>query len=425
MSSSDEFFDAESEAAEGKMVPKKPPRPPPPDLTCQISHPRPSTLPLDFRTGGSPFRHFKEVENDPGLLTPNSTIDSITAEYTKEMIIRQNRHKSQKFSNGDSLESLSNEALSVSKSSSLERERNSLEVIEAQKRCSLDYRDDARAKSRYFSCSEMLNELELKNPGLKRDDSIRSSMKSNGRPTPRRPPNPVITPNTTSIGTPPSSRATKCSEIEQTALLNISMDTKSDLEICRSPTVNDVIAPPLSHATNSSSVSSVSSDLSSIASSASAMVRRARSIKLKISRKLFKPKKVINEVLETRSKSDNQSDSSSNSQFKIKISKKLQRLKNEELPLANMIPVQEINPSPKNEPILVLKFNVDGRLLASGGKDTHVYVWVIKRYRHEYEPKKYPFDDVVQNNDIFDTIPLRKYYGHNHDILDLAWSKCE
>ena len=48
--------------------------------------------------------------------------------------------------------------------------------------------EEARTKSRYFSCSELLNELETKNPGLKRDDSIRSSIKSNSRHvTPRRP----------------------------------------------------------------------------------------------------------------------------------------------------------------------------------------------------------------------------------------------
>ena len=121
---------------------------------------------------------------------------------------------------------------------------------------------------------------------------------------------------------------------------------------------------------------------------------------------------------------DAQSDSSSNSQFKIKISRKLQRAKNENLPLANITPVQEMSPSPKNEPILVLKFNKDGKLLASGGKDSHVYVWVVKKFRNEYEAKKFGNErEIEKNNDIFDQIPLRKYYGHTHDILDLAWSK--
>ena len=78
------------------------------------------------------------LKPDEGLLTPNSTIDSITAEYTKEMIIRQNRQKFHKLSNGDSNENLSGEAISVSKSSSLEREKQTIDEIEAQKRCSLE-----------------------------------------------------------------------------------------------------------------------------------------------------------------------------------------------------------------------------------------------------------------------------------------------
>ena len=93
-SSPDEFFDAESEITSTptnvEFIPQKPPRPPPPNLNRQKSLNRPSTLPLNYRSGEClPF--FQLETEDGGLMTPNSTIDSITAEYTKEMMILQDR----------------------------------------------------------------------------------------------------------------------------------------------------------------------------------------------------------------------------------------------------------------------------------------------------------------------------------------------
>jgi hypothetical protein len=258
MSSSDEFFDAESEDEAPKTVEprtpvQKPPRPPPPDLSRQRSQPpRPSTLPLDFRIGKtSPFSQFEKVQDD-ALLTPNSTIDCITASFTKEMIFRQNRQKSQKLSNGDSFENISNEAISVSKSSSLEREQSSVDAIEAQKRSSMDYSDEARTKSRYFSCSELLNELETKNPGLKRDDSIRSSIKSNSRHvTPHRPNSaclvpphmpqiiPPLVPPSLNLSTEISSKTLP--DEFQTSEIFEGRFVKSPFEISRSQTDNEII----------------------------------------------------------------------------------------------------------------------------------------------------------------------------------------
>ena len=84
---------------------------------------------------------------DRAQLTPNSTIESITAEYTKEMIIRQNREKSRKNLN-DSFDSVSNEISNPSKSSSLEREKNTVDAIEADKRSSLE----ERILFRFFTC---------------------------------------------------------------------------------------------------------------------------------------------------------------------------------------------------------------------------------------------------------------------------------
>ena len=55
------------------------------------------------------------------------------------MIIRQNREKSRKNLN-DSFDSVSNEISNPSKSSSLEREKNTVDAIEADKRSSLEER---------------------------------------------------------------------------------------------------------------------------------------------------------------------------------------------------------------------------------------------------------------------------------------------
>ena len=152
------------------------------------------------------------------------------------------------------------------------------------------------------------------------------------------------------------------------------------------------------------------------------MAKKARSLKMLISKKFFHSK--------SRSKTDDvdqQSKSSSadqdTNQMKIKTHKKLIRFK-ESLPLNDMSMAQEIFPnSEKPEAIHVLKFNADGKLLASGGKDKIVYIWVVQKRRHEFEPKNSGQIEPPTEPEIFDPIPLQKLYGHAGDILDLAWSR--
>ena len=109
-----------------------------------------------------------------------------------------------------------------------------------------DYSDESRTKSRYFSCSELLNELEMKNPGLKRDDSIRSSIKSNSRQTPRRP-NSMVSNSMISQIVPPVTARSECPSITPTNELenDISGEMKSPFEISRSPTENEIMSSAL------------------------------------------------------------------------------------------------------------------------------------------------------------------------------------
>ena len=83
------------------------------------------------------------------------------------------------------------------------------------------------------------------------------------------------------------------------------------------------------------------------------MARKAKSLKMMISRKLFKSKKLdFSDAASHQSKSE--SNSSSSSEFKIKTSKKLQKLKRQ-LPISHMAVTQELQVSSKKEPIYVLK----------------------------------------------------------------------
>merc|ERR1711868_238939 len=82
---------------------------------------------------------------------------------------------------------------------------------------------------------------------------------------------------------------------------------------------------------------------------------------------------------------------------------------------------QELQVSSKKKPIYVLKFNHDGKLLAAAGKEGIITVWVVEKFRADFEGiKKEP--TLAQTKNIFDLNPLRTYDDHTKHVLDLSWS---
>ena len=83
-----------------------------------------------------------------------------------------------------------------------------------------------------------------------------------------------------------------------------------------------------------------------------------------------------------------------------------------------------------NSPIIVMKFNSDGNLLASAGKDSYVYVWVMNSSKLLFNTHRKSteitaehlkeLEDELENP--FSPVPLRKYFGHTDHVVDLCWS---
>lgn len=331
--------------------------------------------------------------NEDGLLTPNSTIDSITAEFTKKIILQQNRQLVDDNSHSGSVESII-ESDKHSKTSSLDRRYVGMDQ---SKRSSLD---SEKMKSRYFSCAELVDELNV-DPKLKRDDSIRSSLRStrSRMRSPRRPDSHVS-----------QESSTKIDEDENKV---------EESRVCEAK-MNPPQSPPITRISKSESISSLSSEMSSIASSASAMARKVKGFKQVIKSKFTKFRRVEStKTITDDASSEISRKSDSSGQLKIKTSRHMLNSKRQlNLPLADLKIQQELSQNSKSEPIYVLKFNADGQLLAAGGKECHVSIWVLNTAR-----EKYNATDLPESGDLFCPVPLRQFFGHSADILDLAWSE--
>lgn len=70
-----------------------------------------------------------------------------------------------------------------------------------------------------------------------------------------------------------------------------------------------------------------------------------------------------------------------------------------------------------------IKFNRDGKYLASGGKDTLVRVWILCDRSADVDTKETSAIGPSAARKLFDSTPFREYRGHASDILDLSWSK--
>jgi WD40 repeat protein len=346
-----------------------------------------------------------KIGQDDALLTPNSTIDSITADFTKRLFAPKNLDDD--FSGTSSVESVF-ENLAKSKTSSLDRRRKKFE--DDSKRSSLD---SDRMNSRYFSCAELVEEING-DAKLKRDDSIRSSLRS--------------THSRMNAKTSASLRRDSHRECE---LASYSVSELGATEVPRvenERVCDEFIAPQSPPALVAcESISSLSSEMSSIASSASAMARKVKGIHqnfksrfLKFRRPTIKndSRSSIDAELdglasETMSK---KSDSSGN--FKIKTSKKMMKASSNNLPLSDLTFAQELTHQSKSSPIYILKLNADSNLLAAGGKDSQITIFVLNSAREKYKMKC-----DAEGDNLFCDVPFRQYFGHSGDILDLAWSK--
>ena len=88
-----------------------------------------------------------------------------------------------------------------------------------------------------------------------------------------------------------------------------------------------------------------------------------------------------------------------------------------ECPIRANVPLEPLQDQ-DNPPYYVLKFSKDGHYLAAGGQDRIIRVWklVVQSVLE---------DDQVHNTSprIFHETPIRRLYGHEGDILDLAWGR--
>jgi WD40 repeat protein len=500
MSSSDEFFDADNSSAneEAEKVVNQPPKAP---GEC----PQPNKIRRPVTLGFEPKFDFLSIEDD-GLMTPNSTVNSITADYTREMILSQNRRSQvMSNSNGQSKDSISSPNPSNSnKSSSIEREREKDEIF---KRHSLE--------SRYFSCSDFF-ETENGNFEFRRDDSIRSSLSSRPerksktpRKAPKRPPQPSLTavaqnsiyrhsylgsegssyispilrvrtsPNGTQSEIRPSHPGTQTKVTNPTGLTRSHSNPKfrtltfsNDLDLTQfaqyakeqknySKDEHDPDSVEIERTGSNSKTariqnwrqdsqanklfemqdqidrrsisnsSSISSDHSSIASSASAMARKARSVKTLISKTFKKRRNKARSTLSLLTESSIES----NCEYKIKDSRNFPKTSLRHLD--NMKLHQVLHTTSKrteNSGIIVMKFNSDGNLLASAGKDSYVYVWVMNTSKHLFNTQNSrksteitaeqlkELENEIENDGPVSPVPLRKYFGHTDHVVDLSWS---
>ncbi|CAG5099569.1 Oidioi.mRNA.OKI2018_I69.XSR.g16584.t2.cds [Oikopleura dioica] len=446
MSSSDEFYDAESDTVEdletptveangcfipvasdgdnGQVLPKprlskesatpskeKPPRPPPPKFGLSKSAPRPNTLPVNFRLEQL-SNESNQLGQDDALLTPNSTVDSITAEFTKRLFAPKNLEED--YSGTSSVESVFENAYK-SKTSSLDRRRKKFE--DDSKRSSLD---SEKMNSRYFSCAELVEELNG-DAKLKRDDSIRSSLRS--------------THSRMAARTNLSLRRDSYRENDLNEVDSSEVPTSAETQrVCE---VDNFIAPQSPpNLEKCDSISSLSSEMSSIASSASAMARKVKGIHQTFKSRFLKFRTRQNPLKQNSQSSQLSVDppesdidldcamskkSDSSGSLKLKSSKKLLRASSNNLPLSDLSFVQELSHQSKSSPIYILKLNADSTLLAAGGKESQITVFILNAASNS---EKYKMTSKSSNSDdLFCDVPFRQYFGHSGDILDLAWSK--
>ena len=169
--------------------------------------------------------------------------------------------------------------------------------------------------------------------------------------------------------------------------------------------------------------------MSSIASSASAMARKVKGIHQNFKSRFLKFRRPtiktnsrssqlsIDAELDSASEAmSKKSDSSGN--LKIKTSKKMMKASSNNLPLSDLTFAQELSDQSKSSPIYILRLNPDSNLLAAGGKDSQITVYILNSAREKYKMKC-----GAESDNLFCDVPFRQYFGHSGDILDLAWSK--
>ncbi|CBY34695.1 unnamed protein product [Oikopleura dioica] len=266
--------------------------------------------------------------------------------------------------------------------------------------------------SRYFSCAELVEEING-DAKLKRDDSIRSSLRS-----------------THSRMTAKTSASLRRDSHRESELASHNEVGKADLQSVENERVCDEFVAPQSPPAlvTCESISSLSSEMSSIASSASAMARKVKGIHQNFKSRFLKFRRPtiktnsrssqlsIDAELDSASEAmSKKSDSSGN--LKIKTSKKMKASSNN-LPLSDLTFAQELSDQSKSSPIYILKLNPDSNLLAAGGKDSQITVYILNSAREKYKMKC-----DAESDNLFCDVPFRQYFGHSGDILDLAWSK--
>lgn len=92
-------------------------------------------------------------------------------------------------------------------------------------------------------------------------------------------------------------------------------------------------------------------------------------------------------------------------------------------------------------PIWIAKFSLDGKYLATGGKDCKLVIWRVKgvqdNFMEQYDTSQvdkvtHAYISANENNagvpactglDIINSMPLRCYTEHVGDIVDLSWSR--
>jgi len=267
--------------------------------------------------------------------------------------------------------------------------------------------------SRYFSCAELVEEING-DAKLKRDDSIRSSLRS-----------------THSRMTAKTSASLRRDSHRESELASHNEVGKADLQSVENERVCDEFVAPQSPPAlvTCESISSLSSEMSSIASSASAMARKVKGIHQNFKSRFLKFRRPtiktnsrssqlsIDAELDSASEAmSKKSDSSGN--LKIKTSKKMMKASSNNLPLSDLTFAQELSDQSKSSPIYILKLNPDSNLLAAGGKDSQITVYILNSAREKHKMKC-----DAESDNLFCDVPFRQYFGHSGDILDLAWSK--
>ena len=79
-------------------------------------------------------------------------------------------------------------------------------------------------------------------------------------------------------------------------------------------------------------------------------------------------------------------DSSESQPFKVKDSRKMPKTMLRHLD--NVTLRQRLQPSKNGDAVIVMKFNSDGNLLATAGKDSFVYVWVLNKHKHQFNSNR-------------------------------------